>query len=713
MKKSYFYFAAVTAAASVAVSCNSELEANLSDDLIKHTIIVESEAPTKTYIDEEAVVHWAKTGDELGLVYNTDISSSASAKVVPTGGYTLDAQGRAKHTAEISIVDGASEYTLMAFYPYEYIYNPDPSKISFLHPEKQTPSESSYDPKADFLISTNPKTFSSLPGSVSFSFHRPVAIAKMTLSGIAEGEKISKIEFTASENIAGSFTVNLLDENLTERVNYTGGWYHYKTITLDMQDRVATGSDVVYFTTLPADLSGKSFSVKVTTDGHIYSKDVALTDREFKLEAATLTKFVVANMTISDLPAEYALLKDASALKAGDKMVICSSGVSANSTYSSQYLLGTQASGSKIDKSYQIYVTDDLTIVEPLPSNARVFTLETAADGKWYLKAQDGYLYADYDAASGVSTLAVADTKSDSWKISVESTGKTSIQSSNSRRYISYSSYSYIFSAAGSTSSAVYAYVLPSKDTPEGPTTEQLSTPTIRNVSVDGSSVTISWTAVDGAADYDVKLADGYAQTGVTATEYTFTNVPDGTYPASGISVIANPASTDEAHTSSVPASWSSDVVVKTTPDVENETKLTFNLIDYYKDYYKPSSPVEDIEDVKKLITISHIGSSTCAWRTKANDGYDGIFYASNHDIKVKINDSSKKLMKIVLYPCVKDGSYMSINIKTCEASYKSSPYDYNSSNGQCIWSKGDESNYVKFTTGGGTYLSKIEVTYK
>lgn len=703
MKKSFFYFAAVTAAASVAVSCNSELEDNLSDDLTKHTIIVESEAPTKTYIDEGAVVHWAETGDDLGLLYKTDISSE---KVVKTGGYTLDDEGRAKHIAEISTVDGALQYIMMAFYPYKSIYSPKASKIAFLHPEKQTPSESSYDPKADFLISTNPKTFSSLPGSVSFSFHRPVAIAKMTIAGIVAGEKISKIEFTAPENIAGNFYADMLTENLENRVTYTGGSYYYKTITLDMQDRVATGSDVVYFTTLPADLSGKSFSVKVTTDGHIYSKDVALTDREFKLEAATLTKFVVANMTVSDLPAEYALLKDASALKAGDKMVICSSGVSAKSTYSSQYLLGTQASGSKIAKSDQIYVTDDLTIVEPLPLNSRVFTLETAADGKWYLKAQDGYLYADYDEANWNSTLAVADSKSDSWTISVESTGKTSIQSSNSNRYISYSSSYYNFSAAGSTSSAVYAYFLPSKDTPEGPTTEQLATPAIRNVSVDGSSVTIRWTAVDGAADYDVKLADGYAQTGVTATEYTFTNVPDGTYPASGISVTANPSSTDETHTSSAPASWSSDVVVKTTPDVETETTIVFDLKDYYD-----KSEFKD-KDIDEIITITHNGS----WRKEKPDGWDGIWLGSSKYLKVSINKQlNKSMIKIVLIG-VPEGSssYKSMNISSLESDTLSGPSGKGEyANGQYTWSGGEESNYVKFNTGSSTSISKIEVTYK
>lgn len=705
MKKSYFYFAAVTAAASVAVSCNSELEANLSDDLTKHTIIVESEAPTKTYIDEGAVVHWAENGDELGLLYKTDISSE---KVVKTGGYTLYDEGRAKHIAEISTVDGASQYIMMAFYPYKSIYSPKASKISFLHPEKQTPSESSYDPKADFLISTNPKTFSTLPGSVSFSFHRPVAIAKMTIAGIVAGEKISKIEFTAPENIAGNFYADMLTENLENRVTYTGGSYYYKTITLDMQDRVATGSDVVYFTTLPADLSGKSFSVKVTTDGHIYSKDVALTDRKFKLEAATLTKFVVANLTVSDLPSEYALLKDASALKAGDKMVICSSGVSANNTYSSQYLLGTEASGSKIAKSDQIYVTDDLTIVEPLPSNARVFTLESAADGKWYLKAEDGYLYADYDAVNWVSTLAVAKAKSDSWAITIESAGNTAFKSTNSGRYITNTgSSAYNFSAASSTGTyKVYAYVLPGKGTPEGPTTEKLATPTIKNVTVDGNSVTISWTAVGGAATYDVKLSDAYAKTGVTATEYTFTNVADGTYPASGISVIANPASTDEEHTSSAPASWSSDVVVKTTPDVETETTIVFDL----KDYYDKS----EIKDSDEIITITHSGS----WRNLQDHGYDGIYIARSNYLKVAINkQQNKSMIKIVLIG-VPEGSssYKSMNISSLESDTLSGPSGkgkYDPTNGQYTWSGGEESNYVKFNIGAATYISKIEVTYK
>ena len=61
----------------------------------------------------------------------------------------------------------------------------------------------------------------------------------------------------------------------------------------------------------------------------------------------------------------------------------------------------------------------------------------------------------------------------------------------------------------------------------------------------------------------------------------------------------------------------------------------------------------------------------------------------------------------------MESGSYKTINIKTCAAFDGSGTGKYEQSNGQYIWSEGDESNYVKFTTGGSTFLSKIEVTYK
>lgn len=716
--------AALLAASLNLVSCTSELPETSDPQPETVRISVESGKPslesvvqqTKTYIEEiqeesiyKYLVRWSESGDELGILYRYAIEGMNSTPYVKkTSGYTLDANGRAKHSVEISIVSGASDYCLAASYPYADSYSSNTGKMTFTLPEKQTPAADSYDPAADFLISVEPKSSVSVPEKVTFSFHRPVAIVKMTLEGIGAGEKISSIEFTAAENIAGNFTADLLTTGLAERVSYTDGEYHYKTITLDMQGREATGNDVVWFTSLPAVLSEKSFSVKVMTDKNTYSKDVDLTGREFLLEAATLTKFIVGGLAAEDAPAGYSLLADASTLKAGDKMVVCNSKVIEQGY--GQYLLGTEAIGRGIAKSDVITVTSlsgTPFIAAPLPENARVFTLETADGGAWYLKADDGYLYAEYDEANYAATLAVQSEKTDIWTVSVESSGLAAIKSVNTERSLCYFydyTYGYLFTHASSPSS-IYAYVLQEQGSTEEPVAEPLATPVISSVAVDGSSVTVSWAAVDGAASYDVNFAEGWSAAGVSGTSHTFENVPDGTYPAAGITVVANPESGDELHTVSAAGTWNEDVVVSTSTEPSGTT-LSFNLIDY-----KTSSSVGDIADADNLVTISFTGGSTgCSWRTESPDGFDGIFCSRNLSLKIALNDSSKKITGIVLYAPKDGGSYKTISISGCEADWVNSAGTYDSANGQYLWS-GKASSYVKFTTGGSSFVSRIDVT--
>lgn len=711
--------AALLAASLNFVSCTSELPEAFNRQPETVRISVESGKPSvksgepssKTYIEEnenQYTVRWAESGDELGILYRYVIEDmSSSPRVVKTSGYTLDANGRAKHSVDISIVSGASDYCLAASYPYVDSYSSYTGKMTFTLPEKQTPAAASYDPAADFLISVEPKTSASVPEKVSFSFHRPVALVKMTLQGIGAGEKISAIEFTAAENIAGNFTADLLTAGLENRVSYTDGEYHYNTITLDMQGREATGSDVVWFTALPADLTGKSFSVRAVTDKNTYSKDVDLSGLpEFLFEAATVTKFIVGGLAVEEVPAGYSLLTNASTLKAGDKMVVCNSKVIEQGY--GQYLLGTEASGSGIAKSDEITVTSlsgTAYIAAPLPENARVFTLETADGGAWYLKADDGYLYAEYDEANYAATLAVQSEKTDTWTVSVESSGNAAIKSLDTERYISYNSwYEPPFTHASSPSSNIFAYILPSGGSTEEPVAEPLAAPVISSVTVEGSSVTVSWAAVEGAANYDVNFAEGHSVSGVSGTSHTFEGVPDGTYPAAGISVVANPESGDELHTVSEAGTWNEDVVVSTST-VPSGVILSFNLIDY-----KTSSSVGDIADADNLVTVSHSGSSSCSWRTESSNGYDGIFYGSNHSIKIALNDSSKKITGIVLYAAVESGSYKTINISSCEADWVDSTGTYDSANGQYLWS-GKAGSYVKFTTGGSSFVSRIDVT--
>lgn len=716
--------AALIAASLNLVSCTSELPETFSQQPETVRISIESSKPSiesgdpssKTYIEENEnkyLVHWAESGDELGILYRYVIEDmNSTPRVVKTSGYTLDADGRAKHSVDISIVSGASDYCLAASYPYADSYSSYTGKMTFTLPENQTPAADSYDPAADCLISVEPKTSASVPEKVTFSFHRPVAIVKMTLLGIGAGEKISTIEFTAAENVAGNFTADLLTTGLAERVSYTDGEYHYKTITLDMQGREATGSDAVWFTALPADLTGQTISVKVVTDKNTYSKDADLSVLpEFLFEAATVTKFIVGGLTVEEAPAGYSLLTDASTLRAGDKMLVCNSKVIEQGY--GQYLLGTavstDASNIGIAKSDEITVSSlsgTPFIAGPLPANARVFTLETADGGAWYLKADDGYLYAEYNEADYAATLAVKPERVDSWALSVESAGNAAIKSLSTERYISYNSwYDPPFTHASSPSSNIFAYVLPGDGSTEEPVAEPLATPVISAVTVEGSSVTVSWAAVDGAASYDVNFADGYSVSGVSGTSHTFEGVPDGTYPAAGISVVANPEPGDEMHTVSEAGTWNEDVVVSTSTGPSGVT-LSFNLIDY-----KTSSSVGDITDADNLVTISFTGGSTgCSWRTVSSHGFDGIFCSRNLSLKIALNDSSKKITGIVLY-APKDGdSYKTISISGCEADWVNSAGTYDSANGQYLWS-GKAGSYVKFTTGGSSFVSRIDVT--
>ena len=534
--------AAVFAASLTFVSCTPEqtedtgLDSKPDEQPKTVRISIESEIPSlKSYIDENSTVHWAESGDELGILYSYVLEDKfTDPLLVKTSGYTLDADGKAEHTVEITVEDGASSFCFGASYPYVDSY--DNGKMTFTLPANQTPAANSFDPAADFLISASPVTSESAPETIAISFRRPVAVAKMTFQGIGEGEKISKIEFTAEKNIAGDFTADLLTADFANRVSYIDG-EHYKTITLDMQERTASGNDAVWFTALPADLTGQTISIKVTTDNDTYSKEIALTDREYHLEAGGLTEF-----TVEGLKGDHA------------------------------------------------------------------------------------------------------------------------------------------------------------------PEPEVLATPVISSVTVEGSSVTVSWAAVEGAADYDVTFAEGWSAAGVSGTSHTFENVPDGTYPAAGITVVANPEDGDELHLVSGAGTWGEDVVVNTTPEPFGVT-LSFNLIDY-----KTSSTVGDISDDDNLVTISHSGSSSCSWRTQSDNGYDGIFYGSNHTIKVRINDSSKKMTGIVLYAAVESGSYKTINIKSCEADWADSEGTYDSSNGQYIWS-GNAGTSVAFTTGGSSFVSRIDVT--
>ena len=107
----------LTAIAALVSSCTKELsEQNIVEQ--SATIAVEvTPADARTYVDGTAI-RWAESGESLSIISFVDESTSRYMAMTDPDYKLTD--NRALFTASIRKVDGASKYTLGAFYPYTY-----------------------------------------------------------------------------------------------------------------------------------------------------------------------------------------------------------------------------------------------------------------------------------------------------------------------------------------------------------------------------------------------------------------------------------------------------------------------------------------------------------------------------------------------------------------------------------------------------------------
>lgn len=503
-------------------------------------VIADLEVDTRTYYDG-AKINWAESGEQLNIIYYADDNSSSRRQTATHADYTIDAEGRIKFSADFSTTDGATSYTLGAFYPYAY--KSTTSSISLTVPQAQTPTADSYDPKTDILVSKEPVVVDGAPESVKFSFARMVAFAKMTLKGIGAGETIQKVTFYSSAKPAGAVEFKVHEAATVENAK----WYNnFEDITITRENWVATGEDVVWMTTVPTDLSGTDFTVTVVTDQYTYTKSVDLTDKTLTFERGDIAVFTVNDLQRQEKPKAYKLLTDINELNAGDQILLCTK----KTESSSAKLLSTTADGNALKFTESVTVGAGLEIsAEGLPADAAILDVESGATaGTFALKdINKGYLCGTYDSENWSSALSYKDSKDreSSWTISINSSSAVTAYayySDTAYRYLN-NYYGSKFNFAGSTGTYYYyIYYLDGKNTGEGgneggdePTTTPLATPVVTAVA-EGDVVTVSWEAVTGAKDYTVTCGD--ATTTVDATIATFEGVTAGTYE---VTVVANP----------------------------------------------------------------------------------------------------------------------------------------------------------------------------
>lgn len=582
---------------------------------------------SRTYVDNDNIF-WSPTGEQVDIIYFNDISTSSSRRQTASHqNYTLT-DNRIEFTADITATDGATTYTFGAFYPYVHKYST--SSINLTVPQEQTPTLTSYDPKADIMVSANPVVTQGVPSKISFTFARMVALAKMTLVGIGKGEKIEKVVFSSPAKPAGAVDFKVHEQGTVEKAK----WYNnYEDITLNLENRVATGEDTVWFVTIPTDLSGTSFTVTVITDKFNYTKTVDLAGKTLNFERADIAQFRVKELVKAEKPKAYKLLTIIKELTAGDEFVLCNK----SSASSPAKLLSATPNGSSyLSYSSSFTINSDNTITE-LPADGVVFTVENGAiDGTFAFNSANGYLCNNYDAVNSTNALTFSNTKNEysSWSVNLGDYNVIKIFNEATSRYVNNYTSSSRFQLSYSASS-IYMWYVNGQETeePEQPVVTPLATPVVTATAAE-NTIIVEWAAVEGAKDYTVTC--GTATQTVTASPVTFADLEYAT--EYNVTVVANPA--NEAVNS---ASKAGKATVTTEAEQSGSeaqsVKITFPIAST-----KSSNTVGTIYEGDVKI------SSTGSWRDNRTNGRDCIFIGrtTSHELRIEAQNG-KTITKVTL----------------------------------------------------------------
>ena len=274
MKK--FYQIGMLAVAALAfASCNKEIEDPTPETTLRNVEVSFSKVvDTKTAVVEgeaEASYVWT-TGDEAYL----HVYENGKEGTINSVSYSADMKTATLNVAFETAT--ASSYVYTAKYANTISGSGNPAI-----PAAQSPKANSFDPAADVLVSKEitegePQT------SLQFTMGRVATVNKMTLTGLEEGEAVSKVEFELDKAVSAYYVES------TKSYSTIG-----KKLTLTYESDNTVGSDgkfPIYFVSAPVDAAG-IVSVVVTTDKNVYTKTSSLDPNPF--DGKTIT-FAVGTM---------------------------------------------------------------------------------------------------------------------------------------------------------------------------------------------------------------------------------------------------------------------------------------------------------------------------------------------------------------------------------------------------------------------------------
>ncbi|MBQ5932005.1 MAG: hypothetical protein IIX00_07070 [Tidjanibacter sp.] len=540
--KSLMFFAV---AAMTFTSCQNEIFDNDFQAEDTYTMTFVADAPqTRTSVSIEegtAKFAWNESGEYVAFV---QWSGDASNNKKSFEGVVAD--NKAQFGAEFKAIDGASVYNYIAVYPFDNFVSQAVADnyIRASVPAKQALTVGTFDPKADLLISKPINNVDAMGNNdvVSMEFARVASIAKMTLKGIEDGEKIKSVTFIwgAEKNDSaneGNRFVGKYEFNFEGNVTKAAfeGQNYVELTTATGISAIKAGTDI-YFTCLPGAYSG-SYTIEVITDKATYKKSAELADEK-------ALNFTSGNVLSFGLAFGESHREEIKVTGYYRKVT------STLADFSGEYLIVYEGGNVAFDGSLTTLDATSNTINVTIDDNAieatdvvkkSVFTIAKVSDG-YTIKSASGY-YIGRTATSNGLTSNTSTTYTNS--ITISNDGNATITSSGGPTLkFNNASDQKRFRYFKSGQQAVQLYKL------EGEIPEPLpalETPTV-TATASGNEIAVSWNAISGAGTYTVTC--GTDEQEVSTTDYTFTALAyNKTYE---ISVVANPAN-DEVNSASAP----------------------------------------------------------------------------------------------------------------------------------------------------------------
>ena len=301
----------------------------------------------------------------------------------------------------------------------------------------------------------------------------------------------------------------------------------------------------------------------------------------------------------------------------------------------------------KLDVSEFFNVVKDYNDIEieetSLPADVAIFTLEagTTAGTFAFKNESKGYLYGTYDDVNWSSALAYSSTMVDgtSWTVELISNGakmSSCYDGSNVRYLNNYDNYKFNFANSRGTSYHYYIFYMDAEGSdepsqPEQPVVTPLETPVV-TATAEGNTVTASWTAGEGAADYTVTL--GSETQTVSATTATFAELEYATEYT--VSVVANPA---DATVNSASEAGTATVTTEADPNAGAVQTLTLSFPADMPAGAASGNSVGTIYDGD--ITVSSTGS----WRVDNPDGRDCIYIGRTSSSEFRVETKNGKVI--------------------------------------------------------------------